>query len=865
MTTGSLKFLSLLLVIAAGGGVAWQAQRGIQNPLLSAQSSTDEGEDDSTSEATEDESPEDLLADSEPESQSEQPRPRQIAANWEENPRESADTAQLPHSIPSKFQRSPDPAKSLGAPIPVRTAALPNEDSNEADETSESDPFSNAEPTPIADDSRGKLPTLIPEPESAEDDAPVMEAAAEDNESDPFGESNSPVLLIGNEEEKPKHSRRRATIAAEEPAQDSEPASTEDDPFAGAAPPEMGEAQPTEMPPSLEPLDFGSKPDESDPSIAIPSEDPPEKKPSRAPKQAVPNHDAVEDAFGGDPSAQKPQPELGSSKSIELPADDFRDEPKSKEKPIPSRRSSPRGNEPPAEKTPRLLPVPENKNQDDFPPLPDDLDGGAPPELDDSSPKSPRGKSHPNDLIGDGTPDQSAPKGLQQPRLTIEKIAPKRALLGQPLVYSVVVKNAGSAEAHQVTVEDRIPKGTTLEGTSPRAEMVDKRLIWKLGTLKPDEQKKISIKVIPHEQGPIGSVAKVNFVAEITAEIEVTAPQILVSVESPSQVRLGDKLHLVFKVRNAGRADAENIVIRNVIPEGLRHPAGADLEYALGKLASQETQEIKLDLIATKNGSCVNKMVITGDGGIHVEEETPVEVVGEQLLLTRTGKNRLYVDKPAVFTSTIANEGTAPAGKVMVAEIIPVGFEFVSASDNGKFDPSTRAVTWSVGPIAPGEELKISTRLTPKHLGDHRATVTVTGPAGSVATVDAQMNVDGFPAVAVDSKSDTRLISIGEKAKIRISCKNQGTAAAKNVVLTAQLPPELRLVNGQGQTGWKQDGNLVTFEPLASLDPGEMVTFDVQVAGEQEGDTRIELQISADHLNRPLHRDETIRVAPEAE
>jgi uncharacterized repeat protein (TIGR01451 family) len=848
MTTGSLKLISLLLVIAAGGGVAWQAQRGIQNPLLTAQSSADESTDDSPAGATDDESPEDLLADSEPEPQPEQPRPRQIAANWEENPRESADTAQLPQTIPSKFQRSPDPAKSLGAPIPVRTASLPSDDADEAEETSESDPFSNAEPTPIANDTRGKLPTLVPEPESADDEA------------DPFEGSSSPVLLIGGKKESPP-ARRRATVAAEEA--DAEP--TEDDPFAGAAPPDLDDAQPTELPPALEPLDFGSSPDDTDSSIAIPPNDAQEKPPSRTPKRSEPRRDSVDEVFGVDPSAEEPQPESGGSKSIELPADDFGAEPKSKATPIPSRRSSPRGTEPSAEKTPRLLPVPDNKNQDDFPPLPADLDGGAPPDLEEAAPKSPRGESSPHDLIGDGTPDQSAPKGLQQPRLTIEKIAPKQALLGQPLVYSVVVKNAGSADAHQVTVEDRIPRGTTLEGTSPRAEMVDKRLIWKLGTLKPDEQKKISIKVIPHEQGPIGSVAKVNFVAEITAEIEVTAPQILVSVDSPSQVRLGDKLHLVFKVRNAGRADAENIVIRNVIPEGLRHPAGADLEYALGKLPSQESREITLDLIATKNGSCVNKMVITGDGGIHVEEETPVEVVGEQLLLTRTGKNRLYVDKTAVFTSTIANEGTASAGKVMVAEIIPVGFEFVSASDNGRFDPSTRAVTWSVGPIAPGEELKVSTKLTPKHLGDHRATVTVTGPAGSVATVDAQLKVDGFPAVAVDSKSDTRLISIGEKAKIRISCKNQGTAAAKNVVLSAQLPPELRLVNGEGQTGWKQDGNLVTFEPLASLDPGEMVTFDVQVAGEQEGDTRIELQISADHLNRPLRRDETIRVAPEAE
>jgi len=321
----------------------------------------------------------------------------------------------------------------------------------------------------------------------------------------------------------------------------------------------------------------------------------------------------------------------------------------------------------------------------------------------------------------------------------------------------------------------------------------------------------------------------------------------------------------VFRVRNAGRADASNVVIRNVIPEGLRHPAGTDLEYAVGILPAQESREIKLDLVATKNGKVTNKTIVTADGGVNVEEDTSVEVVGEQLLLKRTGKTKLFIDRPAVFTSTVANEGTAAAAKVQVAEVVPAGFEFVAASDDGKFDPATRAVTWTVGPIPPGEEIKLSTKLMPKNAGDYHATVTVTGPAGSVANVDAELKVDGFPAMAVDSRSDTRLIAVGEKATIRIQFKNQGTAIARNVVLSAELPPELQLVNGKGPVAWGQEGNLVAFEALASLEPQETAAYELQVEGLAEGDTRIELKISADHLTRPLHRDETLRVTPDSE
>ena len=65
--------------------------------------------------------------------------------------------------------------------------------------------------------------------------------------------------------------------------------------------------------------------------------------------------------------------------------------------------------------------------------------------------------------------------------------------------------------AHNVVIEDRIPKGSELLGTSPRAELVGKRLIWNEPALKPNEEKKISIKVVPKQEGPIGSVARVYF------------------------------------------------------------------------------------------------------------------------------------------------------------------------------------------------------------------------------------------------------------------------------------------------------------------------------------------------------------------
>ena len=50
------------------------------------------------------------------------------------------------------------------------------------------------------------------------------------------------------------------------------------------------------------------------------------------------------------------------------------------------------------------------------------------------------------DFQGDGTVSEQAPLGPQRPQLSIEKVAPPNALLGQPLVYSILVRNIGASE-----------------------------------------------------------------------------------------------------------------------------------------------------------------------------------------------------------------------------------------------------------------------------------------------------------------------------------------------------------------------------------------------------------------------------------
>ncbi len=466
----------------------------------------------------------------------------------------------------------------------------------------------------------------------------------------------------------------------------------------------------------------------------------------------------------------------------------------------------------------------------------------------------------PVDLVGDGEVGIPSQRGVQQPRLTIEKVAQQQAILDQPLVYSIIVKNLGTVDAHNVVIEDRIPKGSELVGTSPRAELAGKRLVWNEPLLKPNEEKKISIKVIPKQEGPIGSVARVYFTTEVSAEIQVAAPQLEFRVNAPREVRIGQKFDLTFNLKNVGKVDAGNISVRDIVPEHLKHEAGLDIECPIGKLAPNEAREIVLNVTAVKTGSVVNRAVLTADSGIRKEQVSSIDIVGESLVLTRTGQNRLYLERPAVFTNSIRNDGNMAASRVRISEVVPAGMEFDTASDGGKYDSNLRAVVWTVGPLEPGADKAVTVKYVPKSTGTLEGKITATGSMGSSAAVNSTVDVVGKPELQMETLSATGTVTVGDQITSKFQLKNSGTAPAQNVQLKIRLPKELRLVKVRGAR-FQQNDDTILFDSIVELLPRAVAAFELVLEPIEEADARIGLEISANHLTKSHRREETIQIA----
>ncbi len=471
-------------------------------------------------------------------------------------------------------------------------------------------------------------------------------------------------------------------------------------------------------------------------------------------------------------------------------------------------------------------------------------------------------QSKPNDevLIGDARLDQNVPERVLQPKVELFKTAPDNAVLGQPLIYSIEIENTGEVAVNDVVVEDKFPAGTKLTGTIPRAELVEKTLIWRFEELKPAERKKILVRVVPIEPGKIGSVSTVAYKSSVSAQTMVTAPKLEIELTATPEIALDETAQVHFVIKNTGQGDAHDVILRNLIPEGLEHPAGSDLEYEVGLLKGGEDKEVTLTMIGRGVGDFANVATVKSSSGVSAEAKATIRVIESVMGISHRGPTRRFVGHVAEYQTTVRNNSSRVLEQVTVVAQLPSGFKFQSASEKGMYNDQMKLVTWVLPQLQPNEEQTVSTKLLPANVGTHSILATVEDARGHRAEVSTAVKVEGFPSLAVRSPDNRGPAAQGERVSLRFKVTNQGSAEASRVIVRCHVPPQLEYISANGPVTGVQKGDVIEFEPMESLKPNGQASFDVVFNAKAAGDGRVEFEVMADQISAPLKHQEQVIV-----
>lgn len=156
---------------------------------------------------------------------------------------------------------------------------------------------------------------------------------------------------------------------------------------------------------------------------------------------------------------------------------------------------------------------------------------------------------------------------------------------GDEVQYTLEIKNVNEEVKENMIVTDILPEGVTFKEAKPEGATYNKEtrtVTWNLGTLNAYSSKYIAVTVTVDkladeeiEKDITNQMKIATNDKELTASVTIKVAKANLSIEVTSntneKVQVGDSIIYNILVKNIGAGVAENVIIENIIPDGLQY------------------------------------------------------------------------------------------------------------------------------------------------------------------------------------------------------------------------------------------------------------------------------------------------------
>ena len=359
---------------------------------------------------------------------------------------------------------------------------------------------------------------------------------------------------------------------------------------------------------------------------------------------------------------------------------------------------------------------------------------------------------------------------------------------GDTVTYTVVVTNNGVVDAKQVVVKDILDKGLKfVKATGEYTFDEDSRTVTWIIDLAKGESQTFYVAAVAEAYGVLINDVTVG---DNTASADVVVPEIIpdktANITNPN---FGDKVDYTVTVTNDGIGDAKDVVVRDVLGEGLTF-VDATGNYSFDEvtrtvtwivdLAKGESRTFYVNVIVSGYGNVTNSLVVgnkTAGVNVTVSEINPDKTVDNEI--PNFGDNVTY-------TVTVTNDGIGDANNVVITDVLDKGLKFLNATGNFTYDEKTGTITWTVD-LAKGETKTFNVNVTVLGYGVLPNTV-------AVGNKTAVRNIT-VPEIITVKEVNSSDIHIGDEITYTITVSNPGKINAANVVIRDILPEGLKFIN----------------------------------------------------------------------
>jgi len=336
-----------------------------------------------------------------------------------------------------------------------------------------------------------------------------------------------------------------------------------------------------------------------------------------------------------------------------------------------------------------------------------------------------------------------------KPVLAIEKTGPARARVGNDVVYTVVVRNTGSALAKNVVVTDTLPDG--LDHASGKSA-----LMMDLGDLEPGAAKSMQVTAKATKTGKFCNVAvaKSANAGEVKDDActVVVQPMLKVAKTGTKEQFIGKTAAYEIVVANPGDERLTNVTITDTAPAATRivaapgaNVSGNQATWKLAELKGGAEESFKLTLTSATAGTHCNRVNVGSTEGLTAASEACTLWKGQAAILIEVVDNPdpILVGESTTYSIRVTNQGTADDTNIKIVASFGKEIDPVSAAGQTAGTVAGKTVTFApAATLGPKQAIQWTISAKGASAGDHRLKVALTSTLlGNAVTEEESTHV----------------------------------------------------------------------------------------------------------------------------
>mgnify|MGYP001627917766 FL=1 len=400
------------------------------------------------------------------------------------------------------------------------------------------------------------------------------------------------------------------------------------------------------------------------------------------------------------------------------------------------------------------------------------------------------------------------------------------------VTFTITATNNGPDNASGVEVNDLLPSGFSYVSHSATSGTYDQVSgIWTIGSLDDEDVETLTVTATVLSTGDYENTATISGDDEDlnlanNTDSATAAPyfpeadlEITKSINNATP-DVGQNITFTLTATNNGPEDAGGVLVTDILPTGYEYVSSTPSvgtydeetgEWTIGTLADEATATLQIIAEVLPYGIYENTATISGV----VDDDTPgndtdtVDITNVvDIAITKT------VDEPTpdiltnvIFTIEVENLSTNDATGVVVTDVIPSGYNYVSNTGGASYNATTKTVTWTVGDLDASDTDSFTITAEVKAGGNHTNTATVAATEPDDASGNNSDSASVVPDLgnAVDlqitQEVDDEEPNISATVTFTITAENNGPNPATGVVSNIRIANGLQYLSATASAG----------------------------------------------------------------